>query len=178
MDPFVGEIRLFAGNFAPRGWAMCSGQLLPISQNTALFSLLGTRYGGDGRSTFALPNLNDATTMGAGEGPGLSPRVVGEMAGSATTTLTVSEMPTHTHQMLGYPENGSTQSPANAVWAEYATNTRPPVQAKLYGPNTNQVMLSPLALNVSGSSQPHNNMQPFLALNYIIALQGEFPPRG
>jgi microcystin-dependent protein len=176
MDPYIGEIRLFAGNFAPQNWALCSGQLLSIQQNTALFSILGTQYGGDGRVTFGLPDLNGNVPIGAGAGPGLTERTIGEMGGSAGVTLTTAEMPAHNHIANGVPDNGSTGSPANAAWAQYNTTSRPAIHAPLYAGAADSAM-SPTALSPTGGSQPHNNMQPYLALNYIIALNGMFPPR-
>jgi microcystin-dependent protein len=177
MDPFLGEIRIFGGNFAPMDWAPCSGQLLPIQRYTALFSILGTQYGGDGRTTFALPNLNGRVPIGAGNGPGLTPRTQGEMGGSASVTLTSGEMPAHNHIAQGVAANGTTQSPANAEWAQYNTTSRPAVHAPLFGDSANATM-APTALGTSGGSQPHNNMQPYLAMNFIICLNGIFPARG
>lgn len=172
-SPFVAEIRMFGGNFAPTGWASCDGQLLPISQNTALFSLLGTFYGGDGKSTFALPNLAGASPMGQGQGPGLSDRFIGELSGSPTVTLLTPEMPLHPHSLQAdsfdtgdgrTPGPGfslAKTSPGNA----YQSATTPLVQMNLQ------------ALAISGGSLPHNNMMPFLTVYFIIALQGVFPPR-
>jgi microcystin-dependent protein len=171
-DPFVAEIRIFAGNFAPRGWALCNGQLLPISQNTALFSLLGTTYGGDGKSTFALPNLQGSAPIAPGQGPGLSLRDLGESGGEETVTLLNSEMPAHTHALqassIGADDNDP--SPNNVLTvalggAMYNSVTTPTVQMNLN------------ALPPAGGSLPHNNMQPYLALTFIIALQGIFPAR-
>jgi microcystin-dependent protein len=176
MDPYIGEIRLFAGNFAPRDWALCSGQLMAISQNTALFSILGVQYGGDGKVTFGLPNLNGSVPVGAGAGPGLTPRTVGETGGSAGVTLLTTEMPAHNHIASGVAGNGTTQSPANAAWAQYNTSSRPAVHAPLFGATADAVM-APTALAPTGGSQAHNNMQPYLSLNFIICLVGVFPPR-
>lgn len=170
MDPFVGEIQIFAGNFAPRGWAFCNGQLLPISQNTALFSLLGTNYGGDGRSTFALPNLQGVVPIQWGQGAGLSDYVIGETGGQDTVTLLTSEIPSHTHQLKGTTDTGNTNSPSGNVLGENAGGVNN------YSDSTNSSM-NALTANTAGSSLPHNNMQPYLTLNYIIALQGVFPPR-
>lgn len=171
MDPFLGEIRLFAGNFAPRGWALCNGQLMPITQNTALFSLLGVNYGGDGRTTFALPNFQGSAPVHQGQGPGLTGRVVGEIGGVPHVTLLSSEMPSHNH--LPSTQTSATQSnPEGAVWANTPGRNGIPIYAATADTNMN-----PMAIGVSGNSQPHNNMQPYLGLNFIIALEGVFPPR-
>ena len=162
----------FAGNFAPRGWAMCDGQLMPISQNTALFSLLGTFYGGDGKSTFALPNLQGAFPMQWGQGPGLSDRFLGERGGVEQVTLVQSELPGHTHTGNAASSGSGHADPTNAVFAS-GQRGRPPA----YGPGTVTVAMSPLAVSVTGGSQPHNNLPPFLVVSYIIALQGIFPMR-
>jgi microcystin-dependent protein len=154
-EPFLAEIRLFAGNFAPRGWAFCNGQLLSISQNTALFSLLGTTYGGDGRSTFALPDLRDQVPVGAGQGPGLSERVLGEVGGAATVTLLPAELPSH-----GVPASSARATTNRATDAVPAAGGR-----YAAGPA------------VAVTATPHNNRPPYLGLQYIIALQGVFPQR-
>jgi microcystin-dependent protein len=167
-DQFLGEIRIFGGNFAPLGWALCNGQIMPISQSTALFSLLGTYYGGDGKSTFALPNLQGQFALNQGQGTGLSPYVLGESGGSAAVTLTQAQIPTHTHAPMASATSGTATSPAGAVWAE--------PRAQAYGAPTAATM-SATALATSGASQPHNNLPPYLALTFIIALQGIFPPR-
>ena len=174
-SPFVAEIRIFAGNFAPTGWALCNGQLLPISQNTALFSLLGTFYGGDGKSTFALPDMQGNAPMNQGDGPGLSQRFLGEMSGTSNVTLIQSEMPAHNHIAMGGDagDGQTTPGPAN-VWAGSADRD-PPATYTTTAPNVN---MNPFALGITGSSFPHNNMQPYLTLTFIIALQGVFPPRG
>jgi microcystin-dependent protein len=172
-DQFVAEIRIVPFNFAPTGWAFCAGQLLPISQNTALFSLLGTTYGGDGKATFALPDLQGSAPMQPGQGQGLSLRDLGEIGGTETVTLLQSEMPLHSH-VLQATANAATQlDPTNAVWAASGVGRTPP---PLYSTTQNATM-APTALNVSGSSLPHNNMHPYLTLNFIIALQGIFPQR-
>jgi len=173
-DPFVAEIRIFPFNFAPTGWALCNGQLMPISQNTALFALLGTTYGGDGKSTFALPNMVDNAPMHPGQGQGLSLRDLGEMGGSQTVTLLTSEMPAHAHFVgRAKADAGDATSPAGAVWAQSAAGRG---GAALYHtPATGKV--NPNSLGVTGASFPHNNMQPYLTLNFCIALQGVFPPR-
>ena len=172
-DQFVAEIRIVGFNFAPTGWAKCNGQLLPISQNTALFSLLGTFYGGDGKSTFALPNLQDSAPLHPGQGQGLSLRDLGEQGGSETVTLLTSEIPVHTHQLRATTTAANLTDPTNAVWAASSVGRTPP---PLYS-TTQNAMMAPNALSVSGGSLPHNNMHPYLTLNFIIALQGIFPPR-
>ena len=172
-DPFVAEIRIFPFNFAPRGWAFCNGQLLPISQNTALFSLLGTFYGGDGKSTFALPDLQDSVAMHAGQGQGLSQRFIGEQSGSDFVTLIGSEMPIHTHSLRANPQLGDSPSPAaNRAIARLGS-------INVYQ-TTSNASLTPMAfegLPTAGGDQPHNNLMPYLTLNYCIAMQGVFPPR-
>jgi microcystin-dependent protein len=171
-DQFVGEIRMFPFNFAPTGWAFCNGQLLPISQNTALFSLLGTFYGGDGKSTFALPDLLDNAPMHQGQGQGLSERFLGEVGGSQFVTLLQSEMPFHNHSLNVSGEAAVNREPGGQKFATgdgvsmYNTNAQP---TKTFNPQ---------ALTVTGGSFPHNNMQPYLTVNFCIALQGIFPPRG
>lgn len=172
-NPFVAEIRIFTAGFAPKGWAQCDGQLMSISQNTALFSLLGTTYGGNGTSNFALPNLQGCAPMQAGQGPGLSLRDLGETAGEQTVTLLQTEMPSHSHNALAAPDTTQFTPVANA-WG-----TGQKGFGNLYAvsnPQTN-VQMNPFATSVSGGSQPHNNMQPFLGLMFIIALQGVFPAR-
>jgi microcystin-dependent protein len=173
-DPFVAEIRIFGGNFAPTGWAQCNGQLLTISQNTALFSLLGTFYGGDGKSTFALPNFEGSVAIGQGQGQGLSPYDLGQASGSPFVTLLTSETPIHSHFMTDYTDDpADLQDPGPAVTLALAQGLTP------YAPSANaNANLNFNALTISGSSLPHNNMMPFLVLNYIIAMQGVFPPRG
>jgi len=176
-EPFLGEIRMFAGNFAPRGWALCNGQILPISQNTALFSLLGTTYGGDGIRTFALPNLQSRLPMHWGQGPGLSQRAIGEIAGTETVTLINSQMPIHNHAAIASNTAGDQLSPSGNVWAEPADtqgNTSNAFAALSAG---NAVTLAPQAIGNSGGSQPVPIMPPFLCVTYIIALEGIFPSR-
>jgi microcystin-dependent protein len=177
MDPFLAEIRVFPFNFAPKGWAFCDGQILPISQNTALFSLLGTTYGGDGKSNFALPNLQGNAPMHPGQGPGLSLHVLGEAAGTSDVTLLQSEMPAHAHGTLLGSTGSDQTSPAGNAWGSGQKLGGSKVYAPKDANPANNVQMSPLALSPTGGSQPHNNMQPYLALNFCIALQGVFPPR-
>jgi microcystin-dependent protein len=170
-EPFIAEIRIFAGNFAPKGWALCNGQLLSISQNTALFSLLGTSFGGDGRVTFGLPNLQSSVPIGAGNGPGLSPRFVGEVGGSSTVTLTQQEIPNHVHAFAcSTGGRANVDTPQNNFPSTLSTQT--PYAASSDGSYMNPSMIRPTPAG------PHNNQQPYLVLNYIIALEGVFPPRG
>ena len=169
-DPFVAEIRIFPFNFAPRGWAWCDGQILPLSQNTALFSLLGTTYGGDGKSNFALPDLQGNAPMFWGQGPGLSLRDLGETGGSDTVTLLESEIPAHTHTLRANNSLGDTPLPAGHTLARYANAYQQTVNSALVG-------TSPNALPPAGGDQPHNNLQPYLTFYFCIALQGVFPPR-
>ncbi|MGE7694704.1 phage tail protein [Lysinibacillus sp. NPDC094177] len=176
-DAYTGEIRIFSGNFAPSGWAFCNGQLMNIQQNPALFSILGVQYGGDGRTTFALPNLIGSAPMNQGEGTGLTPRQVGQVVGAQTVTLLQSQIPAHTHTPKAIQGAGTSGDPTDCLWAEGVGAGRPPKQPSLYDTNPN-VQMNLQALGLTGGSQPHNNMQPFLAMNYIICLQGEFPPRG
>jgi microcystin-dependent protein len=169
-DPFIAEIRVFGFNFAPVGWALCNGQILPISQNTALFSLLGTTYGGNGINTFALPNLQDSFAMHWGQGPGLSQRDLGEQSGSASVTLLASEMPSHGH-ILRASAGATGASPAGATLAPPA-NGAPAYRA----PSTAAAMAGD-SLSSTGGGLPHENRQPFQTLNFCIALQGIFPSR-
>jgi microcystin-dependent protein len=172
-NPFVAEIRIFTGGFAPTGWALCNGQLLPISQNTALFSLLGTTYGGDGKSTFALPNLQGSAPMQAGQGPGLSLRDLGELGGEQTVTLLQTEMPAHGHQAVATSTTNQA-SPANNAWASGQKGF-----GNVYtGSNAqSNVQMNPFGTSIAGGILPHNNMPPYLGLTFIIALQGVFPAR-
>jgi microcystin-dependent protein len=170
-DPFVAEIRIFPFNFAPKSWALCNGQLLPISQNTALFSLLGTTYGGDGKSTFALPDLQGSAPMQQGQGPGLSQRSLGEQSGEQTVTLLVTEMPAHTHNVnAGATPNQLT--PVNNVWASGQKGF-----GSFYVPPPANAPMNVSATSITGGSLPHNNMMPYLTLNFCICLLGIFPPR-
>lgn len=168
-DPFVAEIRIYPFNFAPKGWAFCDGQLLPLSQNTALFSLLGTIYGGNGKSNFALPNLQGNVPMHWGQGPGLSLRDLGETGGSESVTLLQSEMPLHNHQLKNVPDDAESNIPTNSSLARSTT--------AVYNAGAANTTMAPMALGVTGGSSPHNNMMPYLTLNFCIALQGVFPPR-
>lgn len=170
-DPFVAEIRIFPFNFAPKGWAFCNGQLMPISQNTALFSLLGTNYGGDGKSTYALPDLEGRAAMHPGQGPGLSLYDLGQTGGSETVTLLESEMPSHSHAM-----QGATQDPALAKAVNPDASWALSQGGGIYQ-DTQNTQLSPQAVAPAGGDLPHNNMQPYLTFNFNIALQGIFPPR-
>lgn len=173
-EPFIAEIRIFAGNFAPRSWAFCNGQLLPVSQNTALFSLIGTTYGGDGRSTTALPNLQGRAPMHPGRGPGLTSRRLGQRGGTEMVTLSEAQMPNHTHTMMADAFPASFQVPntsrslarSSGAMAFHSTT------------GSNVVSMADAALEPTGGSQPHNNLQPFLTINFIIALQGLYPSRG
>ena len=177
-DPFVAEIRIFPFNFAPRGWAYCDGQLLPLSQNTALFSLLGTTYGGDGRSTFALPNFQDSVPMHPGQGPGLTLHDLGETGGSDTVTLLQSEIPSHSHSLMVKGGPADSASPTGEVLAEPFRQVGPVrVKANLFSDQPANVNLSPSAVGTAGGGQPHNNLQPYLTLNFCIALQGVYPSR-
>ena len=170
MDPFVAEIRIFGFNFAPTGWATCNGQLLPISQNTALFALLGTMYGGDGKSTFALPNLAGNAPIGNGPGPDQE-YYPGMMSGSPTVTLISSEIPVHSHSLSVSTRNASEKDPTNQALATGQG-------IGMYGPNNQATtMLAAQALSIAGGSQPHNNMMPSLTFTFCIALQGVFPSR-
>ena len=167
-DPFIGEIKMFAGNFAPRNWAFCDGQLLPISQYSALFSILGTTYGGDGRTTFGLPDLRGRVPLNPGSGPGLTPRSLGQKGGSESVALSVPQLPAHTHQARASSETPDTPSPEGAVPAEK-------VRTHLYTSATADVNMGSTAIASTGSGQAHDNMPPFLGIRYIICIQGIFP---
>jgi len=175
-NPFVAEIRIFGCNFAPLGWAFCDGQLMPIFQNTALFSLLGTTYGGNGTTTFALPNLQGSFPMGFGQGPGLSSRNLGEAGGEATHTLTLAETPRHSHP-VPTAASATTEVPDGEAFAPAVTGAGFTSPANLYRPPTVPVAMAAEAIQPAGSGFPHENRQPYLALNFCIALQGIFPPR-
>jgi microcystin-dependent protein len=171
MDPFVAEIRIFPFNFAPKGWAFCDGQILPISQNTALFSLLGTTYGGNGQSTFGLPNVQGSAPMHPGQGPGLSLHDLGETGGSDTVTLLSTEIPSHAHSQMASNSDGTDQTPVNGLTAGGVGGI------STYAVPGALAQLNPNAVAPAGGSQPHNNMMPYLTLNFCIAMQGVFPPR-
>lgn len=171
MDPFVAEIRIFPFNFAPKGWAWCDGQLLPLSQNTALFSLLGTNYGGDGKSNFALPDLQGRAPMHPGQGPGLSYHDLGETGGSDTVTLLDSEIPSHTHLLMAASLNSQSTTPTNN-----SLGRGNPV--KVYAAGAPGTLMDANSIAPIGGDQPHNNMMPYLTMYFCIALQGTFPPRG
>lgn len=170
MDPFVAEIRIFPFNFPPKGWAFCNGQILPLSQNTALFSLLGTTYGGDGKSNFALPNIQGNAVMHPGQGPGLSLHDLGEIGGTETVTLLESEIPSHTHSLMAATLNSQSTTPTNN-----SLGRGNPI--RVYTASGVTANMAANTVNPSGQSQPHNNMMPYLAMNFCIALQGVFPPR-
>ena len=170
MDPFVAEIRIFPFNFAPKGWAFCDGQILPLSQNTALFSLLGTTYGGDGKSNFALPDMQGNAPMHPGQGPGLSLHDLGETGGSETVTLLASEIPSHSHTLVASQADGIDQSPSGELYASG-------IGIAAFAPPGPLTTLNASSLAPAGGDQPHNNMQPYLTLSFCIALQGVYPPR-
>ena len=175
-DQFVGEIRIVGFNFPPFGWATCDGQIMPISQNTALFSLLGTQYGGDGKSNFALPNLQGSAPLAYGNGAGLTQRVIGETGGSQTVTLLTTEIPVHTHTPPGSTAGGNVNSPIGAGWA-HPHSGKTGVDAYTANAASN-VFMNPAALASVGGNQSHNNMSPYQVLTFVIALQGIFPSRG
>jgi microcystin-dependent protein len=168
-DPFIAEIRIVGFNFAPRGWAFCQGQLLPISQNTALFSLVGTIYGGDGRTTFGLPNLQDRMPMHPGNGPGLSPRNLGEVVGNAAETLTTAQMPAHNHVVTANGALANQPNPAN----NFLARGRNTFSTSL----SNAAALGGSSIGLQGGGQSHNNRSPYLSMNFVIALQGIYPSR-
>lgn len=168
-DPFVAEIRIFGFNFAPRGWARCDGQILPISQNTALFSLVGTIYGGDGKKTFALPNLQGSAPLGQGQGNGLSLRHIGESGGSPNVSLLLQEMPTHSHNVVADEDSSNSNNPSGTYFAVANGNA--------YGATVTGTMSANM-VSQAGGGLPHNNLQPYLTLNFCIALQGIYPPSG
>ncbi|QGY45663.1 phage tail protein [Maribellus comscasis] len=179
MEPFIGQIMLFGGNFAPRGWALCDGQLLSIVQNQALFSIIGTSYGGDGRTTFGLPDLRGRVPMHPGNGPGLTPRRLGEKSGEENILLNISQIPAHNHSATGtiQAKNGQADAsnPGGTVAATLNKNTEG------YAQKANTTMKAgavDVTVNNSGGGLPHNNVQPYQCINYIIALQGIYPSRG
>jgi microcystin-dependent protein len=174
-EPFIGEIVMFGGNFAPRGWALCDGQLLSISSNSALFSLLGTTYGGDGRTTFALPDLRGRFAMHPGNGPGLSTRRLGEKSGAETTILNLNQIPSHSHTTTvnAFSSEGDSTTPDNNIWAKSGQG-----DPDYYTGEDNRTMsVDAVQIANAGGSQAHSNMPPFLGVNYIIALEGLFPSR-
>lgn len=180
-EPFVGQITLFGFNFAPSGWAQCAGQLLPISQNAALFSLLGTQFGGNGTSTFALPNLQGTVPVGMGTSVSGTTYDIGETGGSENVTLTSATVPPHTHTIAAAKAPGSTNTlAANLVPAQGVKGGGGKAQVQIYASSTvaAQVSLAPTAISVAGSNSPHNNIQPTLTATWCIALQGVFPARG
>ncbi|MEX1033827.1 MAG: tail fiber protein [Cellvibrionaceae bacterium] len=178
MEPFIGEVRLLPYSFAPRNWALCNGQLLPISSNTALFSIIGTIYGGDGRTTFALPDLQGCAVPGVGQGPGLRNWAPGMRAGDDSVTLQESEMAAHSHGLGGLDVTGSTGTPSgNAYLGQDRRGGQGNIDYLAPSDTTLDAALAPQALSASGSGQPHENRQPFLSLNFCIALSGVFPPR-
>jgi microcystin-dependent protein len=166
-DPFIGEIRIFAGTFAPRDWAFCNGQTIPVAQNPALFSLVGTIYGGDGRNNFGVPDLQGRAPMHAGQGAGLTDRRIGQKSGSTTATLTTQEMPAHNHGMNGTEEDAASDNPSNTLFA--------PIRDDGYGSGTPLAALHGDATTNTGGNGAHNNLQPYLVMNFIIALAGTFP---
>jgi microcystin-dependent protein len=171
-SPFLAEIKIFAGNFAPLGYALCNGQILPISQYTALFSLLGTTYGGNGTSNFALPNLQGVAPMHFGQGPGLTDRILGEVGGSASVTLNSTEVAQHNHT---YNAGATGRGNVNTVSGN--VNSSEVALTNIYGASTDGTKMSPSMIQPTPASQPHENMQPYLVLNFIIALQGIYPAR-
>lgn len=166
-SPYVGEIRMFAGNFAPAGWMFCDGSLLPISDYDTLFNLIGTTYGGDGQSTFALPDLRGRVPVHMGTGAGLSTRVIGEMGGVEMVTLTTQQIPIHSHVPRAVSGNGNQTTPQNGVWAGAATSR--------YSSNAPNLPMKTSLVGSSGSSQPHDNLMPYVAISFIISLFGIFP---
>ena len=170
-EPFIGEIRMFAGNFAPRGWAKCEGQLLAINQYNALFSILGTTYGGDGRTTFALPDLRGRVAIGSGTGPGLTPRSLSQRSGSETNMLTVANLPAHNHSINAVTADGNTSVPGGNLPA----GTK--LLDKEYSDATATTTMNATMVSSTGGGQAVNNMQPYLTVTYIIALQGLYPSR-
>ncbi len=174
-NPYIGEVRMVGFNFAPAGWALCNGQLLSISQNTALFSILANHFGGDGTSTFALPNLQAAAPMGSGNGNGLTPRFLGETGGEYSVSLLQDKLPAHSHGVACLGAGGTTGSPSGAVWADDGSGRGIPLYATTSGTGA---AMNTAVLKVAGGTNPHNNLPPFLSIYFIIALVGVNPPRG
>lgn len=172
--PFIGEIRMFAGSFPPKGHAFCNGQLIPVAQNVALFTLLGIVYGGDGKTTFGLPNLQGRAALGFGQGSGLRLRSLGEEGGVTSVNLNTDQMASHNHTAAASGGNGDSPSPGGAIWSAAGVGRNPPPPAYQSAANTT---MSANTLGLSGGNQPHNNMQPYLAVSFIIAMQGAFPQR-
>jgi microcystin-dependent protein len=168
-EPFLGEIMLVPYNFAPRGWAFCAGQILPIAQNTALFSLLGTTYGGNGQTTFALPDLRGRCAISSGQGPGLANYALGQVGGTENVTLIVNQLPPHPHTVAAVDDDAGSITPTNALPAN--------ITAKGYSKAAGNTSMSPTMIGGGGGNQPHPNLQPYLTLNYCIALEGIFPSR-
>jgi microcystin-dependent protein len=179
-NPFLGELRVFGGNFAPRGWAFARGQLLPIAQNDALYALIGTTFGGDGQVTFGLPDTQGRALVGQGTGPGLSSYVLGQMSGTESVTLNTTQMPSHNHTLIAYNVDSTTQTPGPGVALSNPLDAHTG-QSSLFYLNTNGGSASPVfpsdTILPSGGNQPHDNQAPSLVLNYIIALEGVFPSR-
>ena len=171
MEPYIGQISIYAFNFAPRGWMPCDGRLLPIAQYTALFSLIGTTYGGDGRTTFALPDLRGRIVVGAGNGPGLTPRTIGEMSGTETNTLLISNLPPHNHSINAVSTEGNQNSPTGNLLADTKTLD------KEYSNATANTTMKASMVGNTGNGTPVNNMQPYLSIGYYIALEGIYPSR-
>lgn len=177
METYLGTILLFAGNFAPRGWALCNGQLLSIAQNQALFAILGTTYGGNGTTTFALPNMQGRSPMHWGSGPGLTPRVIGELGGEEHVTLLSSQMPTHNHALNASTNDGSQPSPANGVLAVSKDPDVGGAPVNFTGGASVNTLMANNSIAPAGQNLPHDNMEPYLAVTFIIALEGIFPSR-
>lgn len=171
-EPFIAQIMMFGGNFAPRGWALCNGQILPIAQNTALFSLLGTTFGGNGQTTFALPDLRGRVPVHPGSGPGLTPRTLGEVSGSESVTLNTTQMPAHSHSLTCNTSSANQAAAVNNVLAEESNSA-----TQIYSNSAPNGIMNPASIGPSGGNQPHANMQPFVCVNFIIALEGIFPSR-
>jgi len=177
-DPFIGEIRMFGGNFAPSGWALCNGQLLSISQNSALFSILGTSFGGNGQTTFGLPDLRSRVPIQQGQGVGLSPYDVGQQGGSEQVTLLQTQMPAHNHMVTATSDSAAADAASGNLLATPSAG-RGQTPPQIYGAATGAaVTMGPTMIAPSGGSQPHENIQPYLCVTFIIALQGIYPSRG